>query len=32
MDAFITFLQSTSDRMLRVVVGLGVIALGILFL
>ncbi len=32
MDAFITFLQSTSGRMLRVVVGLVVIALGILFL
>ena len=32
MDAFISFLQSTSGRMLRVVLGLGVIAIGILFL
>lgn len=32
MDACISFLQSTPGRMLRVVVGLGVVAVGILFL
>ncbi len=32
MDAFISFLQSTTGRMLRVVLGLGVIAVGILFM
>ena len=32
MDALISFLQSPSGRMLRVILGLGVIVVGILFL